>query len=207
MKKITEERFRRKLLVDINRLCQASDKLFLERDKYEHVFDLYERYKIIMHNRIKQGRKKEQENIKLDRHKIAAIFFCAILKANPIGRKPDALKFYERTVNIQLALIFSVKYVIDLFNISDPRNTPMDKEIYELFIKFPECQYSEHKNYIVNFIMLIDKKQEKFLDLDSAKFVPNSLFIISHLFFLLDAFSYQQNRCSVIESGFTPISG
>ena len=83
----------------------------------------------------------------------------------------------------------------------------MDTEIYGLYIKFPECQHSEYKDYIANFIMLLDKTQKQFLDIDSDIFQPGSLFVISHLFFLIDAYSYQKNRCLILESGFAPDTG
>jgi len=204
MLETTEARFRWKLKDDIKRLCDVSDKLFLEEDKFESVFQLYQRYRDVIHNCIKQSSKKEEQDIRMDRHKIATAFFCAILKAAPIGRKADADRFFERTVNEQLALIFSVLYIIDKFNISDEPKNKMDKEIYDLYIKFPECQHSEYKNYKTNFIMLIDEAQKQFLDIDSEKFQPSSLFVISHLFFLIDAYSYQKNRCLILEDGFAP---
>jgi len=207
MKETTEARFRQKLKVDIKRLCDVSDKLFLEENKFESIFQLYRRYRDVIHDCISQSSKNEEHDIRMDRHKIAAAFFCAILKAEPIGRKAGADKFYERTVNEQLALIFSVLYVIDTFNISDTPKDKMDTEIYDLYIKFPECQHSEIKDYMTNFIMLIDEAQKQFLDIDSDKFQPSSLFIISHLFFLIDAYSYQKNRCLVLESDFAPETG
>jgi len=203
MNEATEARFRRKLKDDIIRLCDVSDKLFIEEDKFESIFRLYRRYRDIIHNCINQN-SQEEYDIRMDRHKIAAAFFCAILKAKPIGRKVGADKFYERTVNEQLALIFSVLYIIDTFNISDTPKDKMDTEIYGLEIKFPECQHSEIKDYKTNFIMLIDETQKQFLDIDSENFQSSSLFVLSHLFFLIDAYSYQKNRCLILESGFAP---
>jgi len=204
MLEITETRFRRKLKDDIIRLCDASDMLFLEEDKFEFVFQLFRRYRDIIHNYIKQSSKKEEQDIRMDRHKVATAFFCAILKAAPIGKKAGADKFYERTINEQLALIFSVSYIIDTFNISDTPKDKMDTEIYGQNIKFPECQHSEYKDYITNFIMLLDDIQKQFLDIESEKFQPSSLFVISHLFFLIDVYSYQKNRCLILESGWAP---
>jgi len=204
MNETTEAKFRWKLKDDIKRLCDVSDKLFPEENKFESIFQLYHRYRNVIHDCISQSSQKKEHDIRMDRHKIAAAFFCAILKAEPIGRKDGADKFYERTVNEQLALIFSVLYIIDTFNISDAPKDKIDTEIYGLYIKFPECQHSEIKDYMTNFIMLIDEAQKQFLDIDSDKFQPSSLFIISHLFFLIDAYSYQKNRCLILESGFAP---
>jgi hypothetical protein len=200
MLKTTEERFRRKLREDINRLCELDENLFLDENKFDSIFGLYNRYRDVIHDCMK----KDNKNVKMDRHKIAAAFFCAILKAKPIGKKPDAAKFLERTVNEQLALIFSLLYVIDTFNISDKHKTKMDREIYELYIKLPECLHSEVKDYMTNFIMLIDETQRQFLDIDSENFQSSSLFIVSHIFFLIDVFSYEKNRNLIIENGFAP---
>ena len=204
MKNETEACFRERLLKDINRLCQVSDKLYFDSVKFEHIFQFYQRYRIVIHNRIEQSNEKEEgEVLRMDRHKVAAAFFCAILKANPIIRKPGADRFFERTVNIQLALLFSTLYIIDLFNISDDSNSTMDKKIFSRQFKLPKCKQSKSKNYITNFIMVIDDIQITHLDIDSELFKPNLLFVISHLFFILDAYSYQENRCITIESEFT----
>jgi hypothetical protein len=136
MLETTEAHFRRKLKEDIKRLCDVSDKLFLEEDKFESVFQLYRRYRDSIHQCI--------EDI---------------------------------------------------------------AEIDGLFIKFPECQHSKYKDYITNFIMLLDETQKQFLNISSEKFQPSSLFVISHLFFLIDAYSYQKNRCLILESGFAPDTG
>lgn len=200
MKKETEDRFKKRLLLDIDRLCKTSDKLYPENDKIELVFELYKHYRELIHNRIEQGVEEYKEFIRMDRHKVAAAFFCAILKANPIGKKPNADKFFERTVNIQLALIFSTLYVIDLFNISDKENTDIDKKVFSRIFKLPKCKQSESKNYITNFIMLINDIQEQSFDMGSETFQPSLLFVLSHLFFTLDAYSYQENYCLTIQS-------
>jgi len=201
MFKETENHFRRKLREDINRLCEATDDvLFLDEAKFELIFELYEKYKIKFHNYMNEHNKKTKPIIRMDRHKIAAAFFCAILKAKPIGKKPNSNRFIERTANEQLTLIFSVLYIIDKFNISDVHKNEIDKEIYGLEIKFPECLHNDIKDYKVNFIMLfIDEAQRQILDIDSDKFLPSSLFVISHIFFVLDAYSYQKNYQLVIE--------
>jgi len=198
----TKEKFRGKLLKDINRLCGLSDKLYYNEDGFKHIFDYYEGYKSLIHKRIEQYNKEgKKENIKMDRHKVATAFFCAILKANPIGQKPDAYKFLERTINIQLALIFSTRYVVDLFNIYDSKNTEFDKKVFSRDFKFPKCKKSKSGNYLTNFIMIIEEIQKESLNNDNLeKFKPELLFVISHLFFLLDAYSYQENYCRTIES-------
>jgi len=202
MKDETREKFRKKLLQDINRLCGISDKLYYNEDGFKNIFDYYEVYKSIIHKRIEQYIKEEEKaNVKMDRHKVATAFFCAILKASPIGKKQDACKFLERTINIQLALIFSTRYVVDLFNISDSANSEFDKKVFSRDFKYPKCKNSKSSNYITNFIMIIEEIQKESLNNDNfEKFKPELLFVISHLFFLLDAYSYQENYCRTIES-------
>jgi hypothetical protein len=95
----TEKRFRNKLKEDIEGICAVSDNLFMENDKFDLVFSLYKRYRDIIHSYMNQGKITDENDIKMDRHKIAAAFFCAILKAKPIGRKPDGTRFLERTAN------------------------------------------------------------------------------------------------------------
>lgn len=200
MLKETEDKFKDRLLKDIKRLCEVSDNLYLDTNNFNLVFDHYRRYRIAIHNRIEQGNEEKKDQIRMDRHKIAAAFFCAIMKANPIGRKPDAQKFLERTINIQLALLFSTVFIINLFNVSDSKNTDIDKKIYSRIFKLPKCKQSESKNYITNLIMLIEDVQIQNFDIDSESFQPSLLFVISHLFFVLDAYSYQENKCITFEN-------
>ena len=202
MKKETEQRFRERLLKDIIRLRGVSDNLDFDNSRFNSIFEYYERYKIVIHERIEQGSEENKEITRMDRHKIAAAFFCAIVKANPIIRKPGADRLLERTVNIQLALIFSVSYIIDLFNISDSRNSEMDTKVYSRAFKLPKCKQSESKNYITNFIMLIEDVKADKLDIDSKNFNINFLFVLSHLFFLLDVYSYKENYCITLESSY-----
>jgi len=197
VKDITEARFKERLLNDIDRLCKVSPNLSIDDAKIEPIFQLYRRYRAVIHNRIEQN---SEDELRMDRHKIAAAFFCAILKASPIKRKQSADKFFERTVNAQLALLFSTLFIIDLFNYSDKTNTEMDKKIYSRIFKMPECKQSKSKNYITNFIMLIEDIQLEHFDIDSELFDPKLLFIISHMFFILDSYSYQKNKCITIES-------
>jgi len=204
MLNVTEEHFRNKLLRDINRLCSVCDNLSFEKDKLDDIFILYKRYRDIIHSYLEQGSNEYKDVIKMDRHKVAAAFFCSIIKAKPIARKTAGIKFFERTANEQLALMFSVLYIIDLFNISDSQNTEVDKEVYNLPFRYPKCQHSKSKSYKINFLMLIDETQKRLLDIDSNEFKPSSLFSISHLFFLLDAYSYQENLCLLTDSDFIP---
>jgi len=200
MKDETKGKFQKKLLKDINRLCGISDKLYCNEDGFNHILDYYEGYRILIHKRIEQYNEEEKENIKMDRHKVAAAFFCAILKASPISKKQDACKFLERTINIQLALIFSTRYVIDTFNVSDSTNSEFDKIVFSRDFKFPKCKKSKSEDYLTNFIMIIEEIKKESLDNDNEKFKPELLFVISHLFFLLDSYSYKENYSRTIES-------
>jgi len=200
--KRTEALFRERLLKDINRLCQVSDMLYPDNSKLELVFQLYYRYRAVIHDRIEQDGKERIEPIRMDRHKVATAFFCAILKASPIMKKPGANKFLERTINIQLALLFSTLFIIDLFNISDKNNSEMDKKIFSRIFKLPICKQSDSKSYITNFIMIVDDVLAVHLNIDSESFKPDLLFVVSHLFFILDAYSYQENRCITMESDY-----
>ena len=101
--------------------------------------------------------------------------------------------FLENTANEQLGLIFGI-YIIDRFNISKTDVTALDKEIYGLPIKLPVCGNNNDDEYTTHFTKLVfDKRVKENLDFERPTFNITLLFFISHIFFLIDSFSYYKN--------------
>jgi hypothetical protein len=189
MLEITEEKFSQKLRNQIHDLCEKSKKLYLDEDKFKSVFKYYKEYNARFHEAM------SKKGTKIDRHKIAAAFLCSIIKAKPIGYNTDGIipAYLEKTVNEQLGFLFGI-YVIDTFNNSEEDAAPLDKEIYLQRIQFPDCKKDDEKGYINHFTKLFnDEKVRKELDFEDSSFNINLLFYLSHIFFLIDSFSYYKN--------------
>jgi len=184
----TKGKFRQELRKYINDLCSKSEKLYLDQDKLELVFSYYVEYE----NRLYKAKRKKTD---IDRHKVASAFLCSILKANPIGYNADGVNptDLERTANEQLGFLFGI-YIIDTFNASTKEKTPLDMEICGLEIKLPECKGNADNDYTTHFVkLIIDKKVKKELDFEDESFNINLLFFLSHIYFLIDSFSYYRN--------------
>ena len=194
MKESTLENIRQKLNVFINHLCTKSKKLYVDKDKFELVFKYYYEYRKKIHKSmdISKHMLLNKKDKRMDCHKIASAFLCSILKAKPIGysRSGEKPTFLERTANEQLGLILGI-YIIYLFNLAKKDVTPIDKEIYGYQIKLPECKNNNDDDYITHFTKLIyDEKVKQNLDFKHKSFNITFLFFISHIFFLIDSFSY-----------------
>ena len=198
MTEATEKIIHDKLKEFIIKLCATSKKLRFDEDKNKLVFSYYKEYRNAIHEYMDMGRHSmPQKNTKMDRHKIAVAFLCAIIKARPIQYIDDNdntdFSFLERTANEQLGFIFGL-YLIELFNISDENISALESEIYELPIRLPECKHNRDKDYILHFTKLIlDSNTKECLDFEWPNFNINLLFFLSHIFFLIDSFSFYKN--------------
>ena len=195
MIKATEEKFRKELTRIINDLCIQSKKLYLDKDKFELIFKYYYEYRNRVHEAMDLSKHLDRKDMRMDRHKIAASFLCSILKVKPIGYNRDGIKptYLENTANEQLGFIFGI-YIVDLFNTSKKEATSFEMEIYGLPIRLPECRGNNDDEYTTHFTKLIfDEKVKKGLDFEDPNFNITLLFFLSHIFFLIDSFSYYRN--------------
>jgi len=198
MTEATKDVFHEKLKSLIITLCDKSKSLRFDEDgnKLELVFSYYEVYRNAIHEFMDTGKSSiPPKSTKMDRHKIAVAFLCAIIKARPIECIADNTNssFLERTANEQLGFIFGL-YIIELFNISDEKVSALESEIYELPIRLPECKHNMDKDYILHFTKLIlDSNTRECLDFERPNFNINLLFFLSHIFFFIDSFSYYKN--------------
>ena len=191
MNNYTQEKFGKRIKQFIDHICNKSkeNRLYFDEDKFKLVFSYYEEYRSRIHDFMHISSKK------MDRHKVATAFFCSIIKAKPIGynRVGSMPNFVERTANEHLGFIFGLD-IIYRFNFSNTNVSALDKEIYGLSIKLPECKNNNDDEYTTHFIKLVyDKKVKDKLDFRHQEFSIFLLFFMSHIFFLIDSFSYYKN--------------
>ena len=188
----------------INFLCKkdASNKLQLDNKKFDLIMPYYYEYRERIHDSMNITVQPNDKEKKMDRHKVATAFFCSVMKAKPIkyirtGTNPS---FLERTVNEQLGFAFGL-FIIDRFNKSKKAVPALDLEIFGLTFKLPECTGSHEKNYTANFTRLFkNDKIKDHLDFQHPSFDIDVLFLVSHIFFLIDSSSYYNNKGLLAES-------
>ena len=201
MKDGTREKFRQRLEILINNMCDQSmnKKLYFDKDKFEFVFKYYEEYRIRIHDSMRLSIYPGKKNINMDRHKIATAFLCSILKAKPIGYNGGSTSatFLERTANEQLGLNFGI-HIIRLFNSSSKGVSTEEKDVYALPLLLPEIKNNIDDEYTAHFAKLVyDKKIKESLDFEDENFNITLLFYLSHIFFLIDSCSYYRNLLSL----------
>jgi len=189
------EYYKNELRKIIGILVSKSKRLVGDYNKIDEIFSYYEKYRSYIHKHM------SDPNALIDRHKIAAAFFCAILKSKPISYIPDSSGkdpiFCELRANEQAAFLFGLQilqdYIADKAINSDSAD---DKEIYKQIIHIPG---TKDDSYIHWFIKLVVDGVEKYFDFDNEKFDEKLMFFISHIYFMLDNSSYQYYKINLLE--------
>jgi hypothetical protein len=178
--------------------ASKSKRLCPNYDKIDQIFEYYNRYRNIVHrNMTETDGPGVFGELLMDHHKIAAVFLCSILKAKPLSYVPDgkvkAPNYLETSSNEQAGFLFALQ-ILKLYRYDkaqEPDVSADDKEIYRLPFQFPECDLDDYLHY---FVKLLNKKIQPYLNVEDKQFEENMLFYLSHIFFLLDSYSYQANK-------------
>jgi len=185
-----------KKIIDI--LSSKSKRLAGDYKKIDETFNYYEKYRAYIHKHMDNN-----DTITLmDRHKIAAAFFCSVLKSKPISYIPDGSGkdplFCEKRANEQAAFLFGLQilqdYIADKAANSDSAD---DKEIYKKIIHIPG---TKDDSYIHWFVKLVVDGVDQYFDFDNKKFDEKLIFFISHIYFMLDGSSYQHHKINLLEN-------
>jgi hypothetical protein len=139
----------------------------------------------------------------MDNHKIAGAFFCSFLKAKPLAYIPDGSgippTYMELRANEHGAFLFGLQVVQDFW--ADKFHdsvSPDDKEIYRKAITFPQTTDTDH--YIHWFVKLVTDGVDRYFDYQSDKFQERFIFFISHIYFMLESYSYQYYKAKLHEN-------
>jgi hypothetical protein len=139
----------------------------------------------------------------MDNHKIAGALFCSFIKAKPLSYTPDSSgnppTYMELKANEHGAFLFGLQVVQDFWaDKFHDSASPIDKEIYQKLINFP--QTTDADNYIHWFVKLITDGVDRYFDYQADKFQERFIFFISHIYFMLESFSYQYHKAKLYES-------
>jgi hypothetical protein len=193
------EYYKNELKYNIETLSKKSKRLVGDNNdkKINEIFNNYEKYRVIIHKYMDNN---ESEKL-MDRHKIAAAFFCAILKSKPISYIPDSSGkdplFCELRANEQAAFLFGVQILQDFIADKVINSTSADdKEIYKQPFYIPG---TKDDSYIHWFVKLVVDGVGDYFDFTNPKFEEKLIFFISHIYFLLDNNSYQHHKINLLE--------
>jgi len=191
--------YKKELKILIETLSKKSKRLVGDNNdkKVDEIFNNYEQYRAIIHKYMDNN---ELEKL-MDRHKIAAAFFCAILKSKPISYIPDGSGkdplFCELRANEQAAFIFGVQILQDY--IADKAINSASADDIEIYKQLFHIPGTKDDSYIHWFVKLVVDGVGEYFDFANPKFEEKLIFFISHIYFLLDNNSYQHHKINLLE--------
>ena len=185
----------------IEKLSSDSNRLAPDYKKIDEIFSHYEKYKEIIHRHMPCKDSFTKTEPLMDNHKIAAAFFCSFLKARPLSYVPDSSgvppSFREQNANEQGAFLFGLQVVQDFWadKFYDSVSAD-DREIFQKTINLPK---TDTDTYIQWFIKLYIYGVAQYFDYESEKFEELFIFFISHIYALLESYSYQYHKAKLNE--------
>ncbi|MDR1390529.1 MAG: hypothetical protein LBJ31_11210 [Treponema sp.] len=187
----------------IKNIASNSSRIGPVYEKINEIFIHYERYREIIHRNMPYRDSVIKTDPLMDNHKIAGAFFCSFLKAKPLSYIPDGSgippTYMELKGNEHGAFLFGLQVVQD-FWIDKFHNSvsPIDKEIYRNAINFPQTTDDDH--YIHWFVKLVTDGVDRYFDYQAEKFQERFIFFVSHIYFMLENYSYQYHKAKLHEN-------
>jgi len=139
----------------------------------------------------------------MDNHKIAAAFFCSFLKARPISYVPDSSgvdpSFREQRANEQGAFLFGLQAMQDYWadKFHDCADAD-DREVYRKLIHLPKTDTDTYIHWFIKLFIYGDVNQ--YFDYNSKKFEELLIFFVSHIYAMLESYSYQYHKAKLHEN-------
>jgi len=191
----TEERYKIHLKDTINLIAGKSIRLKPQYEKTDDIFDYYKRYKEIFQKNMKKKDDNLLEEDFIDHHKIAAALCCSVLKAKPIKiimeESGKELLFKEKYSNEQCAYLLGLQALQHFRNSKFDINSANEKRRKDIYIRTPKPSDEDDNTYIDWFAKLIRKETFEHLDFESVKFEDKLIFYLSHIFFLIESYTFQ----------------
>jgi hypothetical protein len=187
----------------IDGIASNSRRLGSIDKKVDEIFTNYQKYREIIHGNMPYRDSITKMEPLMDNHKIAAAFFCSFLKAKPLAYIPDGSgippTYMELRANEHGAFLFGLQVVQDFWADKFFESvSPDDKEIYRNSIVFP--QPTDGEDYIHWFIKLVTDGIDRYFDYQADKFQERFIFFISHIYFMLESYSYQYYKAKLHEN-------
>lgn len=162
-------------------ICSISTSLHFtdSEENKEKFFSLYSEYKDKLKDEIFYD-VEDQNNAKLDSHKLASILYAITIKCKFIQTdKKDKYLLIEKTANEQAGVMLGL-HLIAMF-------CSTKRKLYNL-IELPKCNYGG--SYLAHLLKLLSMDAEQF-DIDKEPFDSKHLSYLSHIFFLLEKYTFK----------------
>jgi hypothetical protein len=187
----------------INALSLDSTRLVADYGKIDEIFTHYEKYKEIIHKHMPYKDSFTKTEPLMDNHKIAAAFFCSFLKARPLSYVPDgsgvAPSFREQRANEQGAFVFGLQVMQDYWEDKFYDSVDAyDREIYQKAINLPKTDHDSYIHWFINLFIYGGVTQ--YFDYESEKFEELLIFFVSHIYAMLENYSYQYHKAILHEN-------
>lgn len=192
----TEDIYKTHLKNTIDMIAKKSIRLRPQYEKIDDVFCYYKKYKTIIQKNMREKDDVLTEDDFMDHHKIAAALCCSVLKAKPIkfimedsGKEPE---FIEKYANEQCAYLLGLQAIqhFRTEKINESGKDERDKK-QNIYVRTPKPYDEDNNTYIDWFAKLIRKETFEHLDYESNKFEETLMFYISHIFFLIESYTFQ----------------
>jgi len=184
-----QKEYYKDILIDrMDKIITESKRLKIIRGKEDEVFAHYDEYEKIL-----WGKMIKKVDDYLDHHKVAAALCCSVMKARPIYYTPDKTgkaTHFEEKANEYCAFILGLQVVENFWEAKSKENIPAkDKDIYNNNIMLPLTnKESCYEDYFEDLLSLDAFKR---FDYEDSKFGESLIFIIAHIYFLIDSYSSQ----------------
>jgi hypothetical protein len=169
---------------------KGNNRLKADKDKIEEVFVHLKKYMDIMRKAKAKGKKnlKQKEDDVLDRFNIATALCCAVLKAGPIvfKKKSDTPQTpTEESANELSAFLLGLQAIQNDWNAKPKGKTVSNKKIEGPKPTDLDTTYQDW------FVKLFKEGAFAHFDYEDKLFEETLLFFISHIYFLIESYSFQ----------------
>jgi hypothetical protein len=193
----TEKNYIGQLSKIMSSIAGMSPRLKADKDKIEEIFEVFEKYADIMREAMRGKRDlKLIEDDVLDHHKIAAALCCSVLKVRPIilktGKSNPPLTPIEESANELYAYLGGLQAVQNYWNAMQKEKNISNKHktVYRQIIEGPKPD-DPKITYQDWFAKLFKEGAFKHFDYEDKLFEETLLFFISHIYFLIESYSFQ----------------
>jgi len=192
VKSETKEEYKIHLNDTMKLIAKKSKRLIIHDEKITDILNYYDKYKDIMQRNMQKKDDILFEEDFIDHHKIAAAMCCSVVKAEPIEvimkKSGKKLKFIEKCANEMCGYLIGLEVIQKFLNKKISENISIKKKKNNpVMTPKPTVNNNTYTDW---FAKLLKEKAFEHLDYESDKFEVTMLFFISHIYFLIEKYTF-----------------